>query len=77
MLIPDDSEGYPAGAVIDVFHMTEQQQQFLDVIDRDEAERRFRSALHLRPLGEQLVALADALGECWPTMLFADRCAVV
>ena len=42
--------------------MTEQQQQFLDVIDRDEAERRFRSALQLRPLGEQLVALADALG---------------
>jgi putative molybdopterin biosynthesis protein len=38
------------------------QQQFLDVIDRDEAERRFRAALDLRPLGAEAVALADALG---------------
>src|SRR6516164_6675414 len=39
-----------------------QQQQFLDVIDRDEAERRFRAALDLRPLAAEEVALADALG---------------
>jgi putative molybdopterin biosynthesis protein len=38
------------------------QQQFLDVIDRDEAERRFRAALDLRPLGPEEVALAEALG---------------
>src|SRR5437868_2647182 len=38
------------------------QQQFLDVIDRDEAERRFRAALDLRPLPAEEVALAEALG---------------
>jgi putative molybdopterin biosynthesis protein len=38
------------------------QEQFLDVIDRDEAERRFRSVLDLRPLPAEEVALADALG---------------
>lgn len=42
--------------------MTEQQQQFLDVIDRDEAERRFRAALRLKPLGEQTLPLGDVLG---------------
>ena len=31
------------------------QQQFLDVIDRDEAERRFRAALDLRPLDAETV----------------------
>src|SRR5438105_14254482 len=38
-----------------------QQDQFLDVLDRDEAERRFRSALDLRPLPEEEAALAEAL----------------
>lgn len=38
------------------------QEQFLDVIDRDEAERRFQAALDLAPLGEELVPLGDALG---------------
>jgi putative molybdopterin biosynthesis protein len=38
------------------------QQQFLDVIDRDEAERRFRSVLDLRPLEAQNVPLTEALG---------------
>ncbi|HYW80971.1 MAG TPA: molybdopterin-binding protein, partial [Thermoguttaceae bacterium] len=38
------------------------QQQFLNVIDRDEAERRFRGAIDLKPLGAEEVALADALG---------------
>jgi putative molybdopterin biosynthesis protein len=38
-----------------------QQDQFLDVIDRDEAEHRFRAALDLRPLEAEDVALADAL----------------
>src|SRR5437868_9931060 len=38
------------------------QQQFLDVIDRDEAERRFRAALDLRPLPAETVPLAEALG---------------
>src|SRR5690242_6977082 len=38
-----------------------QQEQFLDVIDRDEAERRFRAALDLRPLESEEVPLAEAL----------------
>src|SRR5206468_9412005 len=38
------------------------QQQFLEVIDRDEAERRFRAALDLSPLEAEEVALAGALG---------------
>jgi putative molybdopterin biosynthesis protein len=38
------------------------QQQFLDVIDRDEAERRFRAALDPRPLEPETVSLAAALG---------------
>jgi len=38
------------------------QQQFLNVIDRDEAERRFRGAIDLTPLGAEEVALDDALG---------------
>ncbi len=38
------------------------QDQFLNVIDRDEAEARFRSALTLKPLGAEWIALTDALG---------------
>src|SRR5262245_44454886 len=36
------------------------QQQFLTVIDRDEALRRFRSHLDLSPLGAETVPLSDA-----------------
>jgi putative molybdopterin biosynthesis protein len=43
------------------FHKLKQD-QFLQVIDRDEAERRFRAALDLRPLEAEEVALAEALG---------------
>src|SRR5438309_283230 len=38
------------------------QDQFLEVIDRDEAEHRFRSALDLRPLPAEIVPLEAALG---------------
>lgn len=38
------------------------QEQFLDVTDRDEAELRFRSALILRPLGIERLAVRDSLG---------------
>lgn len=38
------------------------QDQFLNVIDRDEAERRFRAALDLEPLGVEDIALTDAWG---------------
>ena len=36
------------------------QEQFLDVIDRDEAQRRFREAVSLDPLGSERVALDGA-----------------
>ena len=39
-----------------------EQDQFLDVIDRDEAERRFHAALNLAPLPAQRVPIAAALG---------------
>jgi putative molybdopterin biosynthesis protein len=38
------------------------QEQFLDVIDRDEAEARFRAAVALEPLGVEHVPLSEALG---------------
>jgi putative molybdopterin biosynthesis protein len=38
------------------------QEQFLNVIDRDEAEARFRAALDLAPLGIEQVPLDEALG---------------
>ena len=38
------------------------QEQFLDVIDRDEAERRFRAAIQLSPLGEETIPLIECLG---------------
>jgi len=38
------------------------QEQFLNVIDRDEAERRFHAAIVLRPLDAEEVTLAEALG---------------
>lgn len=38
------------------------QEQFLDVIDRDQAEARFRAALSLVPLGTELIELTQSLG---------------
>lgn len=38
------------------------QEQFLEVVGRDEAERRFHAHLRLAPLGEETVPLARALG---------------
>jgi len=42
-------------------HMSDQQ-QFLQVLDRDEAERRFRAAIQCRPLGAEIIPLEAALG---------------
>ena len=39
-----------------------EQEQFLQVLDRDEAERRFRAALDLSPRGAERVPLDAALG---------------
>ncbi len=49
------------------------QEQFLSVANRDEAEVRFRAALDLQPLGAELIALSDALGR----ILADDVCARV
>jgi putative molybdopterin biosynthesis protein len=38
------------------------QEQFLQVLDRDEAERRFRAAIDLKPRGIERIALEAALG---------------
>jgi putative molybdopterin biosynthesis protein len=38
------------------------QEQFLEVIDREEATRRFQSALNMAPLPPREIALAEALG---------------
>lgn len=38
------------------------QEQFLEVIDRDEAERRFLQAIHLQPLGTETEPLTTSLG---------------
>jgi putative molybdopterin biosynthesis protein len=48
-----------------------EQDQFLDVIDRDEAERRFRAALDLRPLESEDVALGESLGRVLATDVVA------
>lgn len=42
--------------------MAREQEQFLDVVDRDEAERRWRRVVGPRPLRAETVALLDALG---------------
>ncbi len=49
------------------------QDQFLNVIDRDEAERRFHAVLDLHPLEPELVPLRDA----WNRVLAADVTAPV
>ena len=38
------------------------QKQFLEVVDRDEAERRWRSVVRAEPLGRERVALEDLVG---------------
>jgi putative molybdopterin biosynthesis protein len=38
------------------------QQQFLEVLDRDEAERRWRTVIDVQPLPAETIPLADALG---------------
>ncbi|WP_083656213.1 molybdopterin biosynthesis protein [Mongoliimonas terrestris] len=49
------------------------QDQFLSVVSRDEAAARFRAALRPRPVGTEMVALADSLGR----VLAADVAAPV
>jgi putative molybdopterin biosynthesis protein len=46
----------------DALRRAARQQQFLEVVDRDEAEARFRRHLTLAPLGRERVPLSAALG---------------
>ena len=48
------------------------QEQFLDVVDRDEAVRRFHRHLELRPLGAETVTLAQALGRVLAEAVIAE-----
>jgi molybdopterin molybdotransferase/putative molybdopterin biosynthesis protein len=48
------------------------QEQFLAVIDRDEAEARFHAHLTLAPLGQETLPLARALGRVLATPVVAD-----
>ena len=48
------------------------QQQFLTVIDRDEATRRFHEHLNLAPLGVETIGLAEALNRALATDVVAD-----
>src|ERR1700675_3058097 len=48
------------------------QEQFLDVVTRDEAERRFRAHLRMEPLGEEAVALAGARGRVLARDMLAE-----
>jgi putative molybdopterin biosynthesis protein len=47
------------------------QDQFLNVIDRDEAERRFHAAISLNPLGTERISLREALGRVLATDVIA------
>ena len=48
------------------------QEQFLDVVDRDEAAARFHRHLKLRPLGSETVPLSQALGHVLARAVVAD-----
>src|ERR1700730_7797074 len=48
------------------------QEQFLDVVDRDEAIARFHRHLTLRPLGSETVPLSQALGRVLARAVVAD-----
>jgi putative molybdopterin biosynthesis protein len=60
--VGEDEKGQRIAVVLSRDNPDMQQDQFLDVIDRDEAERRFRAVLDLRPLDAENVPLAAALG---------------
>ena len=44
------------------------QQQFLEVLDRDEAERRWREVISVAPGVSESVRLEDALGPAGPAV---------
>src|SRR5437764_13645527 len=52
--------------------MPREQEQFLDVVDRDTAERRWAEAVRPSRLGAETVPLADALGRVLADSVAAD-----
>jgi putative molybdopterin biosynthesis protein len=48
------------------------QEQFLEVVDRDEATRRFQRHLRMRPLGAETVPLSQALGRVMARAVIAE-----
>ncbi|HEY2530843.1 MAG TPA: molybdopterin biosynthesis protein, partial [Xanthobacteraceae bacterium] len=48
------------------------QEQFLEVLDREEAKRRFHRHIELRPLGRETVPLAQALGRVVASRVVAE-----
>src|SRR6516164_52095 len=48
------------------------QEQFLEVVDRDEATARFQQHLKLRPLGAETIPLSEALGRILASAVIAD-----
>ena len=48
------------------------QEQFLEVVDRDEATARFQQHLKLRPLGAETIPLSEALGRILASAVVAD-----
>jgi putative molybdopterin biosynthesis protein len=48
------------------------QEQFLDVVDRDEATHRFHSYLDLRPVGSEMLPLSQALGRILARAIVAE-----
>jgi len=55
-----------------LFDQATKQNQFLKVVDRDEAERRFREHLKLDPLGAETVPLDESLGRVLATEIVAE-----
>ncbi len=52
--------------------MVQEQEQFLDVVDRDTAERLWWQAIRPMPLGAETVRLAAALGRVLAAVLAAE-----
>ena len=48
------------------------QEQFLEVVDRDEATARFQQHLTMRPLGAETIPLSEALGRILASAVVAD-----
>jgi len=61
-----------ADALKEALRKAARQEQFLEVVDRDEAEARFRRHIAMAPLGEEAVPLAHALGRVLARDVVAD-----